>query len=497
MQETRENAEEIITNDNDADIPCAKDTQEISVNSEEPHHLTSDKMRDMKVVKLLLNMSVPAIISMFVMSLYNIVDSVFVARYNPKALDALSIVFPMQQLLIAFAVGIGVGTNAYVSRKLGQKKYEDATLTAQTGMFMALCASVIFVILGLTVSRPFVSTFTDDPETIEMGTVYLTVVTCLAVGGFVDTICSRTLQATGNMKIPMITQLVGAIVNIAFDPIFIFVCNLGVLGAAIATVLGQFCAMAIGLCAFRFRKHDVTVFFNRKFRLKAATVKGIVKIAVPTVVMNAVAAFVTTILNLILRAYEAAITVLGIYFKLQSFVFMPVFGLNQGALPIMSYNYGAKNRARFLETYKWSLIFALSIMSLGLIIFQSMPSLLMSLFSAEGALMETGIFALRIISICFIFAAFGIMSTTMIQALRFGTMSMIVSLLRQVVLLIPFAILFSHLFGVQGVWFAFPASEVIVASIFAFILRPIINKKLPKMPIEVSEMAVTGADGQV
>lgn len=443
-------------------------------------NLTSNKMRDMKIVKLLVNMSIPAIISMFVLSLYNIVDSIFVAKYSPKALDALSIVFPMQQLLIAFAVGIGVGTNAYVARKLGQKKYGEATLTAQTGLFMALCAAAFFVVIGLTASRPFVAAFTDDPETLEMGVTYLTVVMCLSVGGFVDIVCSRTLQATGNMRIPMLTQIAGAVVNIVFDPIFIFVCGWGVLGAAIATVLGQFCAMAIGLLVFRFRKQDVTVFFDRNFRLRAPVIKGVLKIAVPTMVMNAVAAFVTTVLNFILKAYEAAITVLGVYFKLQSFVFMPVFGLTQGALPIMSYNYGAKNRSRFMETFKWSLIFALAIMAAGLIVFQAAPSLLMGMFNAEGALLETGVFALRTISICFVFAAFGIVCTTMIQSLRYGALSMCVSLLRQVVLLIPFAVLFSKLFGVNGVWFAYPASEILVALLFVFLLRPLINKKFPK-----------------
>lgn len=462
---------------------------------ETKENLNSNKMRDMKVVKLLINMSIPAVISMLVLSLYNIVDSVFVAKYSSKALDALSIVFPMQQLLIAFAVGIGVGTNAYVSRKLGQKQYAEATQTAQTGLFMALCASVFFVIVGLTLSRPFVSAFTDDPETIEMGVIYLKVVLCFSVGSFVDIVCSRTLQATGNMKIPMITQLVGAIVNIVFDPIFIFVCNWGVLGAAIATVFGQFCAMTIGLLVFRFKKQDVTVFFDRSFRLKAPVVKGILRIGIPTLVMNAVAAFVTTILNFILRAYEAAITVLGIYFKLQSFVFMPVFGLNQGALPIMSYNYGAKNRKRFMETFKWSLIFAVSIMALGLIIFQTMPEILLKMFNAEGALLETGVFALRAISGCFIFAAFGIMCTTMIQALRYGTLSMIISLLRQVVLLIPFALLFSHFFGVKGVWFAYPVSEVLVAVIFLFMLKPIFKKKFPKVELPAENAAAVTVDG--
>lgn len=457
--------------------------------------LTSDKMRNMKIVPLLINMSIPAMISMFVLALYNIVDSIFVAQFDQRALDALSIAFPMQQLIVAFAVGIGVGTNAYVSRKLGQKKYEEASLVAQTGLFMALVTAAVFVVIGLTLSRPFISAFTDDPVTIEYGTTYLTVVTCFSAGSFIDIICSRTLQATGNMRIPMITQLVGAIVNIVFDPIFIFACGWGVLGAAIATVLGQFCAMAIGLLVFRFKKQDVSIFFTKSFRLRAPFIKGILKIAVPTMVMNAVAAFVTTILNLILKAYESAITVLGVYFKLQSFAFMPVFGLTQGALPIMSYNYGSKNYKRFMDAFKWSFIFAAAIMLFCTIIFMAIPGLLMKLFNAEGALLSTGIIALRAISISFVFAAFNIVCTSMVQSLRYGTLSMIMSLLRQVVLLIPLAVIFSMTVGVNGVWFSFPISEVIVTIAFALSLRPILKKKFPKTsPLLVTETGISAEE---
>ncbi len=439
--------------------------------------LNSAKMENMPVLKLIINMSLPAVLSMLVLALYNIVDSIFVAKYNPKALDALSIVFPMQQLIIAFAIGIAVGTNAYVSRKLGQKKQKEANLTAQTGIFMAIIGGIVIMTLGLTVSRPFVSAFSDDSETITLGVMYLTVVMCLSIGSFIEIVGNRVLQATGNMKIPMLSQLLGAVVNIILDPIFIFVLDMGVLGAAIATVIGQFCAMGMVLGAFKFKKQDVTIFFDKSFRLKAPIVKGIIKIGLPVMIMNSVAAFVTTILNIILKAYQSAITVLGVYFKLQSFVFMPVFGLTQGVLPILSYNYGAKNKARFMLAYRYSLIIAISIMALGTLVFQVFPSGLMTLFNADSSLLATGIPALRIISVTFICAAFGIISTTMIQALRMGSMSLWISLLRQLILIIPLALILSRYIGLIGVWLAFPISELAVAIYFLIMLRPIFKKK--------------------
>lgn len=445
--------------------------------------MTSDKMRNTGMVRLILQMSVPAVVSMLVLSLYNIVDSVFISRYDGRALDALSIAFPLQQMLIAFAVGSAIGTNAYVARKLGQKKYKEATLTAQTGLFISMCASLLFVVIALVFADPFMRAFTSDETTIQYGVTYLTVVMCFSMGSFIDIVCARVLQATGNMLVPMITQIVGAVVNIILDPILIFVANLGVLGAAIATVVGQFASMSIGLLVFRFKKHDVTIFFTKDFRLKAKIVKGILKIGLPTIIMNSVAAFVAVILNLILKAYEAAITVFGIYFKLQSFVYMPIFGLNQGALPVMSYNYGAKDKKRFLQAVKWSFVFALSLMAFGLVLFQSIPNYLLALFNAEGALMETGIMALRIISISFAFAGIGIIGATTMQALRYGTFSMFISLLRQVILFIPLAFVFSNAFGVNGVWATIPVCELSAAIVTIIALPLLIKKCFPSRPL--------------
>ncbi len=454
--------------------------------------LNSAKLGNMPIFKLIINMSLPAVLSMLVLALYNVVDSIFVAKYNPKALDALSIVFPMQQLIVAFAVGIAVGTNAYVSRKLGQKKHQEANLTAQTGLFMAIICGLVFMVLGLTVSRPFISAFTDDPETVAFGVTYLTVVMGLCIGSFIEITGNRVLQATGNMKIPMFSQLLGAIVNIILDPVFIFALDMGVFGAALATVIGQFCAMGLVLCSFKFRKQDVSIFFNKSFRLKAPIVKGIIKIGLPVMVMNAVAAFVTTILNIILKAFQSAITVLGIYFKLQSFVFMPVFGLTQGVLPILSYNYGAKNKARFMSAYRYSLIISMSIMVLGTTIFHLFPSGLMTLFNADAALMSTGIVALRIISVTFVCAAFGILSTTMVQALRMGSLSLWISLLRQLILIIPLALLMSRYLGVIGVWLAYPISELAVSISFLCLFKPIFKKKFSGFPQPTPETVPHG-----
>ena len=464
--------------------------------------LTSDKMKNTGMMKLILQMSVPAILSMLVLSLYNIVDSVFIARYDSRALDALSIAFPMQQLIIAFAVGLAIGTNAYVARKLGQKKYKEATLTAQTGLFIAMCTSLVFVVIALTAARPFMQAFTSDEVTVEYGTTYRIVVMCFSVGSFIDIQCARVLQATGNMIVPMISQIVGAVVNIVLDPLLIFVADMGVLGAAIATVVGQFAAMAIGLIVFKVKRHDVTIFFNKDFRLDGKIIKGILKIGLPTIVMNAVAAFVSVILNLILRAYQAAITVFGIYFKLQSFVFMPIFGLNQGALPVMSYNYGAGDKKRFLEAVKWCLVFALTLMAVGVILFQTIPQYLLAMFQAEGALFETGMMALRIISAGFLFAGVGIIGATTMQALRYGVFSMLISLLQQAIPFLPLAFLFSHFFGVNGVWAAIPVCEFVAATVTVISVPMLIKKCFahkkplpppPEKPAEAGELSETEA----
>ncbi len=446
--------------------------------------LISNKLQNKKMINLIFEMSLPAILSMFVLSLYNIVDSLFVARFDTKALDALSIVFPMQQLLIAFAIGIGIGTKAYVSSRLGQKNVEEAENGAKTGVLLAFFTGLGFIIVGLVASRPFVENYTNDPVVIEYGVRYLNIVLCLSVFSIIDVVGSKILQSTGNMKIPMITQIVGAVVNIILDPIFIFVFNMGVKGAAVATIIGQICAMTITISVFRFTKQDVSIFINKNFRFKWETIKGIMVIGIPTLVMNSLNSVTVTILNLILKSYAGAITILGIYFKLQSFVFMPVFGLSQGTLPIYSYNYGAKNKERFESCYKLNIIIALAIMCLGFILFMALPEAFMKMFDCPPSMIKDGVVALRILSLAFVPASIGITSSNMIQGLRMGFLSMVFSLSRQIIILLPSSFLLAHFFGLGGIWYGYAISEVIVVLVFIFTVKPIINKKFRQLEVK-------------
>lgn len=443
-------------------------------------NLRSKKMREQPIGRLLLTMSVPAILSMLVQALYNIVDSIFVAMYSDKGLEAVSIAFPMQMLIVAFAVGIGIGANARISKKLGEGKNDDATMTAKTGIFLAVVVSVCFVALGLTVAKPFIGAFTNDAEVANMGGSYLMIVMAFSFGAFVEICCSKTLQATGNMKVPMISQLIGAVINIILDPILIFgwgiFPEMGVTGAAVATVIGQIVAMCFVLTVFIIKKQDVSI-SPKGFKLKKENVLGICAIGFPTMVMNAIASVTTTVMNGILMKYDDAITILGIYFKLQSFVFMPVFGLTQGAMPIMSYNYGGKNKERFKHTFKLTLFVALCIMVAGLILFQFGAPLLMKMFKASGNLLIDGQYALRIISICFIPAAFGIVTTTMFQSIGMGMTSLIMSLLRQIGFILPVAAILAAFTGLSGVWFCYPMAEISCILIFFPIALKSIHKK--------------------
>lgn len=449
-------------------------------------NLKSLKMRTKPVGKLLLTMSLPAILSMLIQALYNVVDTIFVAQYcGNDGITALSLAMPLQMLIIAFAIGIGVGANAQIAKNLGEGKVEKANALAKTGVFMAIVMSLVFVVLGLTISKPFMSIFSKNEAVVKMGSQYLMVVVSLSFGSFIEITCSKIMQSTGNMRIPMISQLIGAVTNIVLDPLLIFgfgiFPELGVLGAAIATVIGQVFAMTFVLIMFFVRKHDVSI-SPRGFKLRKENVLGICIIGFPVMVMNAVASVTTTIMNGIVGRYEDGVAVLGIYFKLQSFVFMPVFGLTQGAMPILSYNYGAKNKKRFVKAFWLSIAAALSMMVIGFMLFQIFPRQLLLLFNAKGALMDEGVYALRVISYCFIPAAFGIVMTTTIQALGKGLPSLIMSLMRQLVLLIPIAALLGFWFGIKGIWFCYPISEALVFLAFLPVTLLSIKRKFAGMP---------------
>ncbi|MDD4316523.1 MAG: MATE family efflux transporter, partial [Clostridia bacterium] len=384
----------------------------------------SEKLRHTPIGRLLFSMSLPAMLSMLAHSFYNIVDSAFVAQYNDKAFEALSIVFPMQMMIIAFSTGLGVGANAVVAKKLGERNKPEANLAAQTGLLFNLIAAALFVLVGVFATRPFVESFSNDPETVAYGVNYLSIILIASSFAFIEIMLSKILQATGNMKIPMIAQLTGTAINIILDPILIFGLagfpELGIKGAAIATVLGQAGACLVSLSSFLFGKQEVNPFFGKGFRLKKDISASILRIGVPTIILKGLASVTVSFINGLLKDFENAIVVLGIYTKLQSFVFMPVFGLTQGALPILSYNYGANQKKRYIKTFRLSLIVSLSIMALGTIIFQSAPHLLLKIFKASGALLTMGVPAMRILSGSFLFAAFTIIIIVLLQSLGKG-----------------------------------------------------------------------------
>ncbi len=449
--------------------------------------LQSDKMRNTKIGKLLLEMSLPAILSMLVQSLYNIVDSLFVTNYvGSDAFSAVSVVYPMTMLVTALAIGIGVGANAYIARKLGEGNRKKASKIAKSAIIMAVIAWLVLVVLGLTISRPFVAVFVTEDNAqnigyvVEQGTMYLTIYMVCSLGSLLDIIFARILQATGNMKVPMISQLAGAITNIILDALFIIPLKMGVFGAILATVIGQWVAATINICAFLFKKQDVSVNF-KGYKPEGKDFGKIARIGTPAFIMNAMGSIITIIMNTMLKEYATGVNVLSAYFKVQSFVFMPVFGLMQGAMPILSYNYGANLKARFNETFKKALMIALAVMVVGTLLFQIFPEALMSIFEsktlAEGQTQEQldvanaqfvkdGAYAFRAISIAFIPAAFSILIINMLQSLNSPISSLLMSLSRQLIFLIPSAILFNYWWQLDGIWFCYPFAEIFALLLF-------------------------------
>lgn len=437
--------------------------------------LNQNKLGVMPIPKLLLTMSLPAIFSMLVQALYNIVDSLFIAKVSGQALDAVSFAFPLQQIMLAFALGVGVGTNAIVARRLGEKNKLDADKLAQTGVKMALLCAVFFMVLGSFLPRLFMQIFSDNQNIVKMGSDYLTICMVCCFGMMIEITVAKILQATGNMIAPMLSQLLGAITNIIFDPIFIFACNLGIVGAGLATVLGQIVAM-IFVVILASKKRDIINIFFKKLSVEWSHIKEIIRVGLPVMIMNAVAGIIVISMNSIIVGYSAkAPAALGVYFKLQSFVFMPVFGLNQGALPIMAYNFGANNEKRYKHTYVLATIICLSIMAVGMTIFQLFPEQLISLFEntkTEAEAMEyaelvrVGVVTLKVISFSFLSAAVNIVLTTGYQSIGYGITSLAMSLLRQVVFILPSAILFGKWWGLEGLWYSYPFSDIMATLIF-------------------------------
>lgn len=429
--------------------------------------VTENKMGYMPIRPLMISMSLPAIISMTINALYNIVDSYFVARISEDALTAVSIIMPLQLMIIAVGVGTGVGINSLISRRLGARRQEDADKAATTGILLGVCNWLVFMLVGLLLPGAFVSAYAKPGTYIyEAATQYLMIVFCGSFFIFVQVNLEKILQATGNMKAPMICSMSGAITNVILDPIMIFGLlgfpKLGVVGAAIATVIGQVVGFTIGVCIlFGGKNHLVNIRF-KGFRPEKRIIKEIYQVALPSIIMQSIASVMNVLYNMILVAYSTtAVAVLGVYFKIQSFVFMPVFGLNQGVLPIIGFNYGARNKERVKEARKEGIRLALFFMVIGLILFQTIPDKLLLIFDASPKMLEYGVPALRIISLNFIPAAFGIMNGTVFQATGHGVYSLICSFIRQLVGIVPFAYLLAKIGGVTLSWFSFPIGEVL------------------------------------
>ena len=435
-----------------------------------------NKMGVMPVGQLLFTMSLPIMISMLVQALYNVVDSMFVARVSENALTALSIAFPIQNLMIAVSVGLGVGLNAVVSRALGAKDTKGVNRAATNGIMLMFICGLLFMIGGATLVRPYFEMQTDIEEIVTSGIDYTSIVMMGSMGVFMQILFERLLQSTGRTMLTMFSQGVGAIINIIFDPIFIFgyfgFPKMGVAGAAYATILGQWVAALLGLI-LNIRKNPEVSISMKGFKPHGATIRLILSIGIPSVVMQSIGSVMTFLMNQILIAFSStAVAVFGVYFKLQSFVFMPVFGLTNGTVPIVAYNFGARKGDRMKKTIQYSVYAAIVIMICGALIFQSIPDKLLMLFDASDEMLRVGVPALRIISLGFPLAGFGIGAGAVFQALGFSVYSMVISLIRQLVVLIPCAYLISMLTGdVTGVWWAFVVAEVVSLTVSALYLR--------------------------
>ncbi len=445
-----------------------------------------NKMGTMKVPKLLFSISLPIIISMIVQALYNIVDSIFVASYNNvQGTGALTLAFPIQNMLLAVSIGLAVGINALLSRSLGQKNFDKANKIAGQGFFLMLCGYVLFLIFGLFFSRMFSnSQSAGDALLADYTHQYVSVVTIGSIFVFIQVLGERLLQATGKSVLSMITQGIGAIVNIILDPILIFgylgMPEMGVFGAALATVIGQFVAAVVAIV--------LNVVFNKEIRIiiknflpDGELIKEILVISIPSVLMQAIGTVMTLCMNAILIGFSnTALNVFGVYFKLQSFVFMPVFGLNNGMVPILSYNYGAKQKKRVFDTMKLAYVSAIAYTVCGLLVFQLAPGALLSIFNATEEMIAIGSTALRIISISFLFAGFSIVSISSCQALGKSIYGLFVSVGRQLVILVPVAFLLSLMGNVNAVWWAFPIAELASLALCTIFVIRTVRSAFPK-----------------
>lgn len=447
-----------------------------------------NKMGTMPVGKLLINMSLPMMISMLVQACYNIVDSIFVARLSENALSAVSLAFPLQTIMIAVAGGTGVGINALLSKSLGEKRYDRANATAANGIFLFALSYLVCLIAGLTCVRPFYASQIKgaDPEIMTMGIKYLTIAMCASFGLFAEFVFERLLTSTGRTFYTMISQLCGAITNIVLDPILIFgllgAPKMGVAGAAAATVIGQCVAGSIAFVCNQKFNSDIQISF-KGFRPDRKIIGLIYKVGVPSIIMQSIGSVMTYSMNLILIGFSSTATaVFGVYFKLQSFFFMPLFGMNNGMTPIVAYNFGAGNRKRMIKTIRLGLIIAFALMLLGFAAFMLIPEVLLGFFGASENMLGIGVPALRTIAAHFLIAWFCIIATTVFQALGNAVYSLIVSVMRQLLVLIPAAYILSKLGGLSAVWWSFPIAEVMSFLVSFFFLMRIYHNVIKPLP---------------
>lgn len=437
---------------------------------------TENKMGTMPEGKLIVTMSFPIMLSMLVQALYNIVDSAFVARISEDALTAVSLAFPVQLLMIAVATGAGVGVNALLSRRLGQKKQTEADAVAVNGVFLSVCFWLVFAVLGLLFGRAFIAAFTDVPAVVDMGTSYVTVVTVASCGVFLLFVAERLMQATGNTVYHMITQLIGAVLNCVLDPLLIFGLagfpSLGTTGAALATVISQITAMAIGFFINIKFNHDVHLRV-RGFRPDAEILSGIIRIGLPAAVQQSLMSVLTVGLNRILMPFsQTAVSFYGVYYKLQNFLFMPVYGLNNALIPMIGYNFGAQNRRRIERITRYALYLAVGIMAAGTVLFEVLPVPLLRLFDASDAMLAIGVPGIRTIALSFCFAGASVILSGCMQGLGRGGESLWVALVRQLIVVLPAAVLLAQV-SLNAVWLSFPLAETA-----GFVLAVLLHRRV-------------------
>ena len=445
-----------------------------------------NKMGVMPIDRLLLSMSLPMMISMLVQALYNIVDSIFVSRINEYALRAVSLAFPIQSLMIAVSVGTAVGINAFLSRTLGEKEYQKANTIAANGVFVELMSYVVFALVGIFASRPFFASQTAIEQVREYGTTYLTICCTAGIGIFMQVTFERLLQSTGRTFYAMITQGVGAIINLIMDPILIFgyfgMPEMGVAGAAAATVLGQIAAAVLAI-VFNVKVNREIHLSFRGFRPDKKLIAGIYRVGIPSIIMQSIGSVMTYCMNKILIDFSStAAAVFGVYFKLQSFFFMPVFGLNNGITPIIAYSYGAQQRKRMVKTIKISMGIAFGLLLVGFAGFELVPQVLLRMFDASEEMMDIGCQALRIIGFHFLVAWFCVIALTIFQALGKAVYSMIVSIMRQLVVLVPAAYILARIGGLDAVWWAFPIAETVSLLVSVLCLVSVYKKIIKPLP---------------